>query len=463
VNNNSETKRLSKLTLDSKQKKVVEKITSAPTMAALNGSAMGTGKTLVATEVALGIDSKTRLIIAPLGTYWGWYDTIQRQTNYASSIVRIDSSKAGKDAFTNLLANKSGWYFVGREYFRTLDWSKIKPDIVIVDEVHAFQNRNSKGFKTLMKLQPKFKLALSGTPFGNKFEGAWAITRWLFPATTPKSFWAWVKQWCLTTYSPFSQVEIIGEAKPGEYAKSLPCYVRLEADDKLQTVTEVRYVELAPAQRKLYNKFERDLVVFLNDNPMIAEVPVAARIRLRQITLAVPSIDNDGTVHFEENAQSSKYKALKEIISDNPEDKMLILTDSQKYAKIVVSRLNGSSAEPLAFEWSGNANQTQREEAKQRFIKGKLQYIVAVIPAIAEGVDGLQEVCSTVVWLSHSDSNVLNEQVLDRIRRRGQKEVVKVYDIIARDTFDDPQLETLITRQLEMNKSLRKGENNDNQ
>jgi superfamily II DNA or RNA helicase len=184
---------------------------------------------------------------------------------------------------------------------------------------------------------------------------------------------------------------------------------------------------------------------------MVAEVPIAARIRLRQITLAVPTLTDEGEVVFADDAKSTKFQALKEIIDDNPDDAMLLLTDSQKYANLVSTRLGSD-----AFEWSGKASQKQREEAKQAFLAGKLKYIVAVIPAIAEGVDGLQDICSTVVWLSHSDSNLMNQQVLDRIRRRGQKEVVKVYDIVARDTYDEGQLSTLVQRQLEMNATLRK-------
>jgi superfamily II DNA or RNA helicase len=167
----------------------------------------------------------------------------------------------------------------------------------------------------------------------------------------------------------------------------------------------------------------------------------------------VPSINDANEVIFEDDAVSTKYRALQEIIEDNPNEPMLLLTDSQKYASLVATRLGEK-----AFEWSGKANQTQREAAKQKFLSGQLKYIVAVIPAIAEGVDGLQDVCSTVVWLSHSDSNLMNQQVLDRVRRRGQKEVVKVYDIVARDTYDEGQLSTLLQRQLDMNASLRKGE-----
>lgn len=442
--------KLKKLTLEPEQLTAVEKISSEPTHSALNASLMGSGKTLMGVEVAKRINAKTILIIGPLNTYWGWWDTIQRQTDYASTITKIDSTKSGKDAILSLQAGKAGWYFVGREYFRTLDWSKIVPDMAMVDEAHFMQNRNSKSFKSMMKLKAGFKLSMSGTPFGNRFEGAWAVTRWLWPDVIPKGFWSWAMDYCKMGYSPFTKYDISGEAKPGKFASDLPCYIRLEPDHKLDVVEEIRYVDLLPAQKKLYDKLERDLVVWLEDNPLVVEVPIATRIRLRQITLAVPSLTETGEVVFADDAKSTKYQALKEIIQDNPDDAMLLLTDSQKYASLVATRLGSD-----AFEWSGKANQAQREEAKQKFIKGELKYIVAVIPAIAEGVDGLQDVCSTIVWLSHSDSNILNQQVVDRIRRRGQKEVVKIYDIVARDTYDEGQLSTLVQRQLDMNASLR--------
>lgn len=431
----------------------VEKITTEPTMAVLNGSQMGVGKTLMAVESVLRLGSKTVLIIGPLNTYWGWYDTIMRQTEYsATGLHKITSDKKGQEVLDNLTNGVAGWYFIGREYFRTKDWSKVKPDAVLVDECHFAQNRDSKGFKALMKLEPKFKMSMSGTPFGNRFEGAWAVTRWLWPSIVPKGYWNWVYKWCELGYSPFTKHEIIGEKVPGEYVKGLPCYIRLETKHNLTVVEETRYVDLLPAQKKVYDKFQKDLVVWLGENPMVAEVPIAARIRLRQITLAVPSLTEDGEVVFDEDAKSTKFQALKEIIEDNPNDSMLLLTDSQKYARLVAKRLGDQ-----AFEWSGQANQKQRDEAKQKFLNGEIKYIVAVIPAIAEGVDGLQNVCSTIVWLSHSDSNLMNQQVIDRIRRRGQKEAVKIYDIVARDTYDEGQLSTLVQRQLEMNATLRGG------
>lgn len=450
---------LPKLTLEPDQMIAVEKITSEATMSALNASLMGSGKTLMAIEAVRATDAKTVMIIGPLNTYWGWWDTIQRQTEYTANIQRIDSSKTGRAAMNDMIAGVEGWYFIGREFFRTKDWTKIKPDYVLVDEVHFAQNRNSRSHKALMKLKAKRKLAMSGTPFGNKFEGAWAITRWLWPEIIPASYWKWVYKWCNLGYSPFTKHEVLGELEPGEFIKALPCYVRIEPNHNIQVVEETRYVDLVPAQRKIYDKFQKDLVVWLKDNPLVAEVPIAARIRLRQMTLAVPSINEaDGSIYFEDDAVSTKWKALSDLVDDSESEPMFILTDSQKYAKIITDRLNKKCGDGSAFEWSGQANQKQREEAKQKFLGGKLQFIVAVIPAIAEGVDGLQNVCSTVVWLSHSDNNLLNQQVIDRIRRRGQDDVVKIYDIVARDTYDEGQLDTLLMRQLQMNATLRNEE-----
>jgi len=441
------------LKLEPRQEMAVRKMVSEPTRSALNASLMGTGKTLMGVEVAKRINAKVVLIIAPLNTYWGWWDTIQRQNNYGETIVKIDSSKSGVIAYNDLLAGRAGWYFIGREYFRTKDWTKAKPHLALVDECHFAQNRASKSFKVLKTLNAGYKLSMSGTPSGNKFEGFWAVTRFLWKDTNivDKSFWKWVEKFAKTEYSPFAGVEITGERVPGAFVKSLPCYIRLEPNHNLEVVEETRFVDLVPAQRKIYEKFERDLVVWLEENPMVAEVPIAARIRLRKITLAVPSIVDEEIV-FDDNAVSTKFKALQEIIEDNPDEPMLLLTDSQKYASLVAKRLGEK-----AFEWSGKASQTQREVAKQCFLRGEIKYLVAVIPAIAEGVDGLQDVCSTIVWLSHSDSNLMNQQVVERIRRRGQKRVVKIYDIIARDTYDEGQISNLLKRQLEMNASLRKG------
>jgi superfamily II DNA or RNA helicase len=228
--------------------------------------------------------------------------------------------------------------------------------------------------------------------------------------------------------------------------------------DLPNVVYKERSVLLGAEQKRIYKKMEKDLFVWLGENPLVAEVPVATRTRLRQITLGTPSISPEGEVYFDDECKSTKIDELYSIIEDHPQgEPMLILTHSQKFARVVVNRLKQSKYS--AFEWSGKAEQKDRDVALESFIAGEIQFIVAVIAAIGEGTDGLQERCSVMVWLSKDDNGILNEQAMGRLDRQGQTKAVISYEIIAEDTYDAGQLSTLVLRQIEMNRSLRAKEN----
>jgi len=219
------------------QQSAIQRIVTEPTRAALNASTMGAGKTLKAVEVAKGIDAQTILLIAPLNTRLGWQVTFERQ-GVDLPFKWINSTKAGSQAKEDWSWQLPGIYFVGVELFVRLGWenkarSKMwtpKPDLVLFDEVHRGQNRKSKTHKTLKQVSGSFKLAMSGTPTGNSFEGAWAVTKWLWPTVIENSYWAWVDKWCATEYDHFAPggKKVSGERRPGAFFNSLPCYVRIE-------------------------------------------------------------------------------------------------------------------------------------------------------------------------------------------------------------------------------------------
>jgi superfamily II DNA or RNA helicase len=159
-------------------------------------------------------------------------------------------------------------------------------------------------------------------------------------------------------------------------------------------------------------------------------------------------------VSFAEDCKSTKIDELFQVISDHPVgEQMLVLTHSQKFASVVTKRLR--QAGHTAFEWSGTQSQANRDKALEAFIAGEVQFIVAVISAIGEGTDGLQEAANVMVWLSKDDNRLLNEQAAGRLDRRGQKRSVLSYEIVAEDTYDEGQLSNLVEKQLQMNSSLR--------
>lgn len=441
---------MKRLTPDAEQERDIELILTEPTHAALDASDMGTGKTLVACEVIIRAEVGTALIICPLGVRVNFERTLRRQ-GYAGDIRRIDGKQKGKAAFEDLKQNVPGVYLIGREYFRLKDWNKIRPDIVVFDEVHAVSNRKTLGFKQLKNLKPKrLRLGMSGTPSGNRFEGMWAVTRWLWPDLVERSFWRWAAEWTKIEEDWFAGKQVVGEKKPGAYVKNLPCYLRRESSLDVEYVEEVRLVELTPTQRKIYRQMEEEMVMWLEENPSVAAVPVVQRVRLRQITLGVPTLAEDGSVDFKPDCTSSKIDALKEIIKDlDPGEPLLILTDSSRFAKVVANRLGDK-----AGLWTGDQTQKQRDETKAKFIDGSVQWLVATIAAIGEGVDELQTNCNHVVWLSRSENRILNEQAQARLHRTGQQKHVYGYDIQALDTYDSGIFQRLELQKYEMHDSL---------
>lgn len=431
---------------------------------------VGGGKTLIAIEVAKRLGTATNLVIAPKGTHKrAWHKTIVRQIPSAK-VRYINSTVEGKSAFADIHAGVEGWYLISPEFFRKFAWSACSPDLAVFDEVHRASNRKSRTATMLHTLKAQRRIGLSGTIAGNKIEGFWSIIRWVYPDVSGRSFWKWVDQYCTTKFDPFAGKVVSGERLPGSIVSALPCYIRHLKRDRCcdfhpegmdhelpRMQTEERTVELAPEQKRIYKKMERDLIVWLEGNPMVAEVPIATRIRLRQITLGIPTVDDSGVVTFADDCKSSKIDELFSIVGDLPDgEPLLILTHSQKFAAVVTARLQGAGIK--SFEWSGRASQHDRDNALESFIAGTTQAIVAVISAIGEGTDGLQEVCSTVIWLSKDDNRLLNEQAAGRLDRQGQKKSVLSFDIIAEDTYDEGQLSKLVKDQLAMNESLRKGE-----
>ena len=119
---------------------------------------VGGGKTLVAIEVAKALGTGCNLVIAPKGTHKrAWEKTIQRQIPEAE-VKYVNSTKKGQEAFAQLHKGDAGWYLISPEYFRSMHWAGITPDLAVFDEVHRASNRKSKTAKMLHTLKAKRKI-----------------------------------------------------------------------------------------------------------------------------------------------------------------------------------------------------------------------------------------------------------------------------------------------------------------
>lgn len=449
---------MKRIELDSDQLAAVERMVNEPTRAALNASQYGTGKTVVCVEVAERVaPGGVKLIVGPVHTWYSWRGTILAQFPDAQVQI-INSLKRGKQAMEDLLALVPGWYIVGREYFQRHSDRVAKiihnVDFMAYDECQKWANHKSQGYRMMKRMKAKYRLAMSATPGANKFSGLFAITQWLWPKFEGhQSFWAWVKDWCETEEDYFAGTIVKGEKNPGQFVKSLPCYIQLTKDfgDPIEERIEV---VLSPRERKIYDQIEQSMIAWLGENPLVVKLPMTKRLRLRQASLGEISYDaTSDEVYYDNSMKSSKYDALVGFLKEHDDEPMLILTDSAKYANVVAYKLieDGFKALP----WTGEVPGDVRQRLKEAFLDGEIDYIVATIGAIGEGTDGLQHRAHIMVWLSRSDNMMLNEQAFRRLHRRGQTKTVISVDIVALDTYDDGQLSTLVQRAIDMNRSLK--------
>lgn len=462
--------------------------------AALDVSDTGTGKTLCAVEVAKRLEPATTLIVGPAKPQIvsAWKATFARQ-GFTTPFKRIDSKHL--DFFDDLSQHVPGTYYVGREYLglsdlngknsekgkkNLLPWIKAKPDFVVYDEVQSASNRKSGRAKAMWSLRNAgFKLAMSATPQGNRFEGLWSICRWLWwgvedPARVPlssdkrdwlyveSSFHRWKARWCVVQdswiydrYGRLQKIEtIVSEKQSGAFLRSLPCVVGLPADKK-PVDTRIVECELTHKQREIYDSLQYELITEIEGGMLVASLPIVKLVRLRQVALGEPcmvydpDIDMD-RVTFDSDCRSRKLDMLNALIEKHhPREKVLVFTSSQRFANAVAHRVCAKTA-----LYTGAQSAKARSEAFAGFTAGDVQVLLCTVGAAAEGLDGLQRVCHVEVWLDEDLNGMLCEQAKGRLNRMGQpaERIVRYY-FQARDTMDDGTFQRL-AQQAENNRSV---------
>jgi len=428
---------------------------------------VGAGKTLVGIEVGLRLGASVKLVIAPKGTHKRvWIAGIKAQDPQAVVSTLENSSRAGKEAFHNLLSHAPGWYVITPQLFTRMRM-KLTVDMAIVDEIHLLTNRKGKGFHALRLLTAKNRLAMSGTPARNRVENMWAVLRWVYPETTDRSFWRFAAEYFKMEYDPFAGQKIVGELQPGRMVSELDCYLQHYKREQccafhprgfLDGLPEPsciqRTVQLSPAQKKFIKQMENDYVAWLDENPVVAELPIVARIRLRQATLGMPSFGPEGEITFADDCESPKLDELLNILDEMGDEPALVFTSSQKFARVVARRLQAAGID--SFEWSGHVPQHERDKALEGFIGGKIRVMVAVTSAFGTGTDGAQLAASTVVWLDRSDDRTDVEQAEGRLDRTGQTRQVVSIELIAEGSLDEGIISKQLSERLAMNASLRR-------
>lgn len=415
------------------------------------------GKTLVSVEYAKALDLSTIIIVGPLNTELSWRKAFNSQwPDMPFSVLR--NTKEHLPNVSNMHRGVRGAYFISWELMRNGSIFDATVDLVIADETHRQQNRGSNSHHAISGLNSEYKLALSGTPAGNSPDGLFATIKWLWP-TRYKNHQAWVdKFWRVRRNGAI--IEFVREQKPGGVMADLPLYSRRlredHREDLPQRLPEVAIpTDMRREQWKLYNALADSQGVWVDDEFMATSISLTHDLRLGQITLGVPTVDEDGEVTFPLDCKSSKMDMLFDVLKGQPKGAtMLVLVPSARFIPAAVAQLNkkGYSARGFSGELTPS-NSPERLAALEEFGE-KFQVLVASIAAIAEGTDGLQHKCSRQFWLDKHPNNMLNSQANMRLDRPGQTEPVMSWYTYVPGTVNEDRIERLETVQGDLDEMI---------
>lgn len=326
-----------------------------------------------------------------------------------------------------------------------------KLDLLVSDEAHKHSNQKTASIDTINDIPTRAKIALSGTFFGNKFENAWSLCTWLWGKSVIGPKYTFLETYCvvkpimskdgkkqLTTKHGFPLTKVAGERHPGEYVETLPCYVFIPTPLGDVPPPELVKVRLTKEQLRQYEELEEQSLTWIPSfgkpgyEPLVADIPLVQRIRLRTAALGGMTLvhgkdeDSPDSITFEPGCHTSTLTAAYDVLH-RPTwvgKKALILTHSLPFAIETARRIGMKYTVALKTGGTPTTGPNSWDVQKERFMlppsdPNSIQYLVAVISAVGTAMDGLQENCAKVLWLSEDENNVNNIQGGNRIWREG--------------------------------------------
>lgn len=459
----------------------------------------GGGKSLTATLAIAEARPRVTLIIAPKSThYTAWIPTIRDNAGITPRVIGNDN-KATKQALFDFEIGLPGCYIASPQYVTRTDVSDWRGDMLIHDEAHQGSTAKSKLQRKLggyhasdgQPLSHRFRhrLALSGTPMRQNFSNLWGVMRFLWGDThylrdqvAYDSFVGWEIQRMnyQTVYTnqrnfdgtPKTVKEYLGEAEPGRLLAEMPLAIvhkrretccRWHEGGFLPTEEPQiirRTVELTAKQKRAVSEMEKTMMAWLDDNPLVADIPLTAKQRVRQLTLGEGRVEyfmgensegeavEKNTLVFDTNCASPILDEALHILSNLPDDEnVVVYLESRRFAEVATQRFNEAGFS--AREYSGVTKADLTQFGKD------YRVLVGVISALGTGTAGLNHVAHTDIFMEQPISLTNLEQVSARLDRLDNTHRVQRYILLDDLGIQEGRFEDLAATKIAVNRSLR--------
>jgi SNF2 family DNA or RNA helicase len=302
-------------------------------------------------------------------------------------------------------------------------------DVVVIDEADLFKNRDSQRFKVMRRFArlANFVIELTGTPATEGYHHLWAQFYLLDGGNRlDPAYTRFLETYFTNVGSPETPkwVPKSKQAKAVIHDKIKDITFTLRADDylKLPSVNRViRYVDLDPAERAIYNTMAKKALVQLSDGSIIrAQSHAAVNQKLAQLS--------NGQVYDE-------FKQTHVVHRRKLEELQLIYTEAQGNPLLVAYEF-AHDRDLIAREF-GAAIFDDDKSTENAWNDGKLPMMLIHPKSGGHGVN-IQFGGHNLVRYGIAHSLGLYLQLLKRLQRPGQTSpFVNEFFIFTRDTLDE--------------------------
>ena len=380
------------------------------------------------------LSRRNALIIAPASLVYNWNSELERFAPELTGKVIVGTA-AQRHALLEA-ADEDDILITSYDLLRRdIDfYKKYRFRCQIIDEAQYIKNHTTQAAKAVKKIQADTRFALTGTPVENRLSELWSIFDYLMPGF-------------LYSYSRFREeleVQIVqheSEEASERLRKMIRPFVlrRLKKDvlrdlpDKLE---ENMYTRLEGEQQKLYDAHVKRMKLLL-DKQSEEEFNTSKIVILSELT-KLRQICCDPALLFEEyKGESAKLEMCVDLIRNAVENGHKILVFSQFTTMLDRLAKRLKQEETAYYMLTGSTGKEKRAKLVEEFNKEDNPTAVFLISLKAGGT-GLNLTAADIVI--HYDpwwNLAVQNQATDRAHRIGQKNVVNVYKLIAKDTIEE--------------------------
>lgn len=304
---------------------------------------------------------------------------------------------------------------------------------IILDEMHRIKSpggKTSRFFSQIGKTTRR-RLGLTGTPLPHSPLDIYAQYRFLDPKIFGFSFVGFRGQYAIMrpigntnaqTVQRFINLEQLHE-------KMYSIAYRVRSEDVLDlppTIDDVRFFDLSPQARRIYDALEEDLMAEVGDGEIISTPNILTKLlRLQQMTGGWVPIDESDKVR---QVDTGKADMLADILEDIDSKEAVVAFCRFRREIDSIREVCSNMKIPVA-EISGSAKELQA------FQSGAARLVVCQITSGGLGID----LTRARYCFYYSTGYSLGDYMQSRARthRPGQERPVTYYHLLARDTVDE--------------------------